>query len=255
VVIKLYKPGPAANVTRMRAEFDKLRRLHAAIDRRTINGWHFHVPTPLCVCDSPLAVVMAEVPGIPLSLCLQTAGKTNTETLESAAGAVVGAMQALWSTGQLHGDLNFDNILCDMVGNDISFIDPGDAVGACHRSDKIAKPWYPASHDLAYMLFDTAVRGDRTFRRRAFELRQRMFAEKLLRAFLRPIPRFEERQQLFDQIRARTAVHLKELELSLSPRGLWHALLRYRASRRIDRVLAGLADAPVVNDRHAPNSL
>jgi len=259
VVIKLYKPEPAPNPALVRAEFKSLSQLYAALNGRTIDGWSTHTPAPLYVCESPLALVMTAVPGTPLSSCLPTGDNVTPEVLESASRAVLGAMQTFWSMGQLHGDVSFDNILCDIVHKDLSFIDLGGPVRSFYRSDYITrrwKRWYPASHDLAYMLFDTAVRGHSMFGRPGFDTRQQTFAENVLRAFIGTIAPSEDKQRLLDEIRACTRAHLKNLDLSLSPRGLWHVILRYRASRRIVRLLARLrTDAPVSSDRHALNCI
>jgi serine/threonine protein kinase len=250
VAVKLYRPERATHAALARAEFESLSRLHAALSGRTIHGWSIQTPAPLYVCESPLALVMTVVPGTSLSSLLLTGDDITPEVLESAARAVLGAMQTFWSMGQLHGDVSLDNILCDVVNKDLSFIDLGGPVRSFHRSDYITRRWrrwYPASHDLAYMLFDTVVRGQRTFGQPGFDRLQQMFTENVLRAFVGTMHLCEEKKRLLDEIRACSKAHLKNLDLSLSPRGMWHVLLRYRASRDIDRLLARVR-------RHAPVS-
>lgn len=253
VAVKLYRRERAPHAALVQAEFESLSRLHAALSGRAIHGWSIHTPAPLYICESPLALVMTVVPGTPLSSLLLTSDNILPEVLEAAARAVLGAMQTFWSMGRLHGDVSLDNILCDIVSKDLSFIDLGGPVRSFYRSDYITrrwKRWYPASHDLAYMLFDATVRGQRTFVQPGFDSQQQMFAENVLRAFIETVHPCEERKRLLDEIRACAQAHLKNLDLSLSPRGLWHVLLRYRASRHIDRLLARVrAHAPVSRHR------
>jgi O-antigen/teichoic acid export membrane protein len=244
LVIKLYKPEAAPNVELVRAQFDSLSRLHAALNGRTINGWKTYTPAPLYVCESPLALVMTVIPGAMLGLCLETGDNVTPEILESVPRAVVAAMETCWSMGQLHGDLHFDNILCDIVNRELSFVDLGVPANSFFLCDDVTKRWYPASHDLAFMLFNTVVRVKSTVGKPGARLRQQMFAESVLRVFIETIGPFEEKQWLLDEIHAGARAHLKSLDLSLSPRGLWHLLLRPVVSRRIDRLLARLrADA------------
>ena len=250
LVIKVYKPAAATNIERVREQFDSLSRLHAAMDGSTINGWKISAPAPLYLCESPLALVMPMVSGQKLTLLLETNDNVAPELLETAARAVGITMARCWSIGLLHGDLCVDNILCDIVTRDLSFVDLGvpDNSFFC---DDIAKRWYPASRDLAYMLYATAVRVKSTIGNPGACLLQQVFAENVVRTCIEMIGPFEEKQWLLDEIHACARAHLKSVDLSLSPRGLWHVLLRRVASRRIDRLLARLrTDSGVPSDGH-----
>jgi hypothetical protein len=239
-LIKLYKPDASPNVELVRAQFDSLSRLHAALNGRTISGWKTFTPAALFVCESPLALVMTEIPGTMLSLCLETGDNVTPEVLESVPRAVVTAMETCWSMGQLHGDLHLDNILCDIVNKDLSFIDPGVPTNFFSLGDNITKRWYPASHDLGFLLFNTAVRVTSTIGNPGARLRQHIFAKNVLRVFIETIGPFEDKQALLDEIHACARAHLRGLDLSLSPRGLWHLVLRPVTFHRIDRVIARL---------------
>jgi hypothetical protein len=166
---------------------------------------------------------------------------------------IIAAMEKCWLVGQTHGDLNFDNILCDLADRALSFVDMGvpttsllgeDSTGCCH----------PASQDLGYMLYETGAKVRSTFGKPSSRLRKERFAECVLRAFIETIAPREDKQRLLDEIHACARVHLKSLDLSLSPHGLWHAFVRSAASRCIDRLLAGLrTDARAASSEHAPN--
>jgi Na+-driven multidrug efflux pump/tRNA A-37 threonylcarbamoyl transferase component Bud32 len=239
LVIKLYKPSAAPNVELVRTQLEALSQLHALVDGRTINGWKISTPAPLHVCVSPLALVMTMVPGRPLTSLLWDADNVTTEVLDTAPRAIVAAMERCWSVGQLHGDLNFDNTLCDIANRSLSFVDLGLPTNSSLLGDDIPRRWYPASHDLAYMLYDTGVRVKSTVGNPKARLRQKLFAESILRAFIEKIGSFEEKQRLLDEIEACARVHLKAL-CSSSSLELWRMIVKKIAARRIDAILLRL---------------
>jgi O-antigen/teichoic acid export membrane protein len=239
LVIKLYKPELASKVELVRRQFEALSRLRMVLHGHTINGWRISVPAPLYVCVSPLALVMTMVPGRPLTSLLEGADNITPELLDSAPRAVVAAMERCWSVGQLHGDFNFDNILCDIANRGLSFIDLGLPTRSFLFGDDVPRRWYPASQDLAYMLFDTGVRVKSTIGNPKARLRQQLFAESTLRAFIETISPFEEKQRLLDEIEACVRVFLASLRPS-SPRELWRMIVKTIAARRIDKILLRL---------------
>ena len=239
LAVKLYKSEAAPSVELVRAEFDSLSRLHAALAGRTINGWKISVPAPLCICESPLALVMTMVPGRDLTLCLEIGDNVTPEVLESAPRVVVAAMERYWSTGQLYGELSFNNILCDIVARNLSFVDPGIPTSS-FCCDDVTKRWYPASHDLAYILYAAAVGLKRTIGNPHARFRMEIFTEGILLAFVETIGPSDEKQSLLDEIGACARAHLKRLDWSWSLRGLWYVVLRPIASRRIDAMLSRL---------------
>jgi tRNA A-37 threonylcarbamoyl transferase component Bud32 len=239
LVIKLYKPELAPKVEAVRRQFEALSRLRVALHGQTINGWKISTPAPLFVCVSPLALVMTMVPGRPLTSLLDDADNVTPEVLDSVPRAVVAAMERCWSAGQLHGDLNFDNILCDIANRGLSFVDLGLPTNSLLFDDDVPRRWYPASYDLAYMLYDTGTRVKSTIGNPKARLRQQLFAESILRAFIETIGPFEEKQRLLDEIEACVRVFLKSLRPS-SPRELWRMIVKKIAARRIDAILLRL---------------
>jgi hypothetical protein len=233
----------------VKRQFDAQSRLHSAVDGRSINGWKICAPAPLYVSELPLALVMTTVTGRNLELSLTT---EDNLTLESAAHAVVAAMNNYWSAGQLHGDLSLRNILWDTRSRTLSFVDV-DALVNSSVPDDITKEWYPASYDLAGMLYDYGV--DIRSTGGLVLLRKQMFAESVLRAFLSTIGPFQERLRLLKEIQTYAQAELNKLDFSWSTRGLYHVLQRQIGSRRIDRLLAGLrTSARVSGDRQVPNT-
>lgn len=250
LVVKLYKLTGTPNFQFMREQYDSLSGLYAAVDGSVINGWKVFAPEPLYLCKSPPALVMSMVPGQKLSLYLDSGDDASFAKLDSLPRVIIAAMESYWSVGQTHGDLNFDNILCDIAERSVSFVDVG-VPTTSFLSEEVT--WHLASHDLGYMLFETGVRVKSTFRDLASRARHERFAESVLRAFIETIAPFEDKRRLLDEIQGCARGHLKTLELSWSPHGLWHAVVRSVASRRIDRLLAKLrTDARVSSTRHAP---
>jgi hypothetical protein len=239
LVIKLYKPELTPKVEAVRRQFEALSRLRVALHGHTINGWKIFTPAPLYVCVSPLALVMTMVPGRSLTSLLDDADNMTPDVLDSAPRAVVAAMERCWSVGQLHGDLNFDNILCDVANRGLSFVDLGVPTNSLLFGDDVPRRWYPASHDLAYMLYDTGMRVKSTIGNPKARLRQQLFAESILRAFIETIGPFEEKQRLLDEVEACARVFLKGLRPS-SPRELWRMIVKKIAARRIDAILLRL---------------
>jgi hypothetical protein len=89
------------------------------------------------------------------------------------------------------------------------------------------------------MLYDTGMRVKSTIRNPKARLRQQLFAESTLRAFIETIGPFEDKQRLLDEIEACARVHLKSLCPS-SPRELWRMIVKKIAARRIDAILLRL---------------
>jgi hypothetical protein len=251
LVIKLYKPVAEQNFQLVRDQFESLSRLHAAVNGSVIDGWKIFVPAPLYLCKSPLALVMTMASGRNLDWCLQAGDNITPEVLESAPRAIAAAMKEYWLFGHPYGELKIGNMLCDIMAREISFVDPGVRHDSLFRHD-VTKRWYPASRDAAYLLYDVGV--EVTIGNHSACMRKELFTDGILRAVIEAVDPIEEKQQLLNEIEACVQGHLKMLEPWWSPHGLWHALVRSVASRRIDRLLARLrTDARVSGDGHDPH--
>jgi O-antigen/teichoic acid export membrane protein len=244
VAVKLYKPAAWQSVEVVHGQFDSLSQLYARLNDSTISGWKIYSPDPLYQCERPLALVMTMVPGRSLNSFLETADQVTIAELESIAHAVGAALERYWLIdSQLHGDLNFDNILCDVVARSLSFVDPG-VVENTALCNGVSRDWYPASRDLAYLLFDTSVSLKKTIGNPAARRRQEWLLERVLRAFMKGIVPAGKKHCLLDEIQACVQMQLKGLRVSWSPRGMWRLFLKRTASRRIGLILGRLrADA------------
>jgi O-antigen/teichoic acid export membrane protein len=240
LVIKLYKPSAVSTLEVARRQLGALSRLHAAMNGLTINGWTISSPTPLHLSESPPALVMTMVPGRPLtSLLLEGADNVTPELLNFVPRAVVAAMERCWSAGQIHGDFNLDNILCDIANRTLSFVDLGLTPNFLLLGSDVARRGSSASQDLAYLLYDTGARVKSTIGNPKVRMRQQLFAESTLRAFIKTVSPFEERQQLLDNIETHTRAYLASLYPS-QPRELWRLIVKKIAARRIDKILLRL---------------
>jgi hypothetical protein len=126
-------------------------------------------------------------------------------------------------------------VLCDVPAKELSFVDAG-TPESCSICNGASKPWHPAVRDLAHVLADrTSVAS--SIGRPAVSLRKRIFIESALHAFVERIDSFEERRRRLDEIRDCARLHVKVFDQSLSPRGLWHALRKKIALRRVDKTI------------------
>jgi tRNA A-37 threonylcarbamoyl transferase component Bud32 len=240
VAVKLYKPTAQLDSAMVRRQFDALAQFHAKLHGRTMHGWKICTPVPLFRSESPRALVMTIVPGESLNSLLATADAVKPETLESITHAVVAALERLWLIeGQLHGDLNFDNILCDEATRTLALIDAG-VIDKAVLCEEVSRQWYPASRDLAYLLFDTTVSLKKILGNPAARRRQQGLLERLLRVFLKRIGSAGAQQSLLDEVEACVQAQFERLQVLWSPRGLWRLFLRQTASRRIERILERL---------------
>src|SRR5882724_4534908 len=250
VAIKLYKPWLSPDIKLVRRQFESLSWLYAALDGSTINGWKISIPAPLYSCESPLALVTSMVTGKPLSSWLEH-GNMPPEVFQSLPHAIIAAMNRFWSNGLLHGDLTLDNILCDVGARNLSFVDAGRR-RTCSFDDDLSSRWEPPSHDLAHMLYDTAVSVLSTIVSPVACFRKRMFAEGVVRAFVETIGSLEARRSQLEEIRACARLHLMALDrVSWSLRGLYQMLQRQIGLLRLEKTIgrvqadAGAGTAPL----------
>lgn len=155
VVVKIFKSTPSEAKIQLDRQFDSMSLLHAALNGRSANGWKVCIPEPLHVCYTHSALIMSVVPGRPLSSWLEE-DVVPTSIFQELPGALVLALRSLWSGGDLHGDLTFDNILCDADGYRLSLVDPGLRT-ICTFGNQGGNAWSSLSHDLAHTLYDLSI--------------------------------------------------------------------------------------------------
>ncbi|MDZ4848791.1 MAG: hypothetical protein SGI77_05825 [Pirellulaceae bacterium] len=239
VVIKLYKQTSAEDRVAYLSEKHNLVVLSGLLDEREFGGWSMRSPTLYYASDNPLALVMSVLPGEPISRWLQSSHNT-IAARESAARAILAALRTLWSRDVLYGDLNLKNVLFDPSNRTIGFIDPGlpEAFFSC---DQVSRDWYPASRDLAYLLFSVAVNVKSTLRKPAARSRQWSFVKYLLQQYVESIDCSTRQAMLLEEIRSCAQVHCEALDCSWSASGLWRRMVKSITRRCLNTALEELA--------------
>ena len=237
LVAKLYRPAEALTLEMVQAQFDSLSKLHAALDGRQIDGWQVSVPRPLYICKSPLALVMTEVPGKHIDSYTSKSHALTSKTLLDASRAFVTAMQLCWSDGRRHGDLGVHNVLFDVEARKISFIDAGtrESCPVCNTDSGLQSP---TTSDLAHVLYDVALDVMDLLGSPTMRTHREVFVEKVFRRIIDDVNSPEEKRQLLNEIWSCVQQHLTDcLQVSWSPRGMWHRFIRQIVMQRIRSIL------------------
>ena len=240
LVLKLFKPEAGLSAEAVDQQFETVLKLHTALNGHSIEGWKITAPEPLFLCVAPAALVMTMVPGRDLNAWTAKGTDLAPETLKTAARIVVGGLMEGWKRGRMHGDLALQNILCDFDAKVISFIDGGthDHCGTCHNN---THGWSPAVLDLAHMLSDIATDVKRTIGNKGARLRRNMFMHSALQAFLAADISREGKLRQLGEIQTCARVHVEELlPRPVSPRGVWQAIVKHVALRRMEVMFASL---------------
>ncbi|MGE0751279.1 MAG: hypothetical protein AB7K64_11920 [Variibacter sp.] len=231
-IIKLYRPDRNVDPAEIRAQYEAFRDLHTILNGHVICGWTIYIPAPVLVSETPLALVMAQVPGRKLVACLY-GRSTGTAAEHPATMAVATAMMKLWRTGLSHGDLTIENILCDERARSLSFVDCGpksecDAYAAAHHWRDLAV------HDLAHLVAHEGETLLMAWGRSKWRQRRR-FIEGVLRVALEAEPSSKARAAFLSALGRCARAHLAA-PTSLR-RGLWQALKRTVALARMNAIL------------------
>jgi hypothetical protein len=155
VVVKVFKSAPPVAESQMRRQINSISELHAALNGRGANGWTVCTPEPLYVTYAPPALLMSMVPGRSLSSWFED-DVVPDDIFLTLPAAIVTALHALWSGGGLHGDLTFDNVLCDVDNHRLSFVDPGLRT-ICTLGNECGGACSLSSHDLTHSLYDLSI--------------------------------------------------------------------------------------------------
>lgn len=240
VFVKIFRSTPSQSEPQLRRQFDSLLLLHMALNGRCANGWKVCTPEPLYVCYAPPALIMSMVPGRRLSSWLED-DVVPDSIFRALPGALIIALRALWSDGELHGDLTFDNILCDVDGYRFSLVDPGLRT-ICTLGNE-GGAWSSLSHDLAHTLYDLAVSFFGPLSHPIAYRRKWEFTDALVREC---VERADVPQQSLAEIRFCVRQHLQALGGNLH-----QALRKHIGLRRSARFFAELAaEEHVAPSRH-----
>lgn len=223
-MVKLYRDREPAMAL---LEFHALEKLSSMLDGRVFRGWTMRVPVPLSLSHEPLALTMRPVPGTHLQLC---ALEGQERLLHEAADAFAAAMQTVWSSGMKHGDFGLRNLLFDFGARTISVLDPAaEECDVCRRgSSEIGV----ASLDLGHLITELTTDVNDVVGSPLARLHKQVFVTAVLRAVLDDAGK--GRAELMAGLRDSVAAHFQSrLGIALSPRGVWNAVVRSVAERRV----------------------
>jgi hypothetical protein len=242
LVAKLYKPEIALSAEMVRAQFNALCKLHAVLDGREIDGWKISVPCPLYVCASPLALLMTAVPGGSIGFGTCKNDVLRSQILGNGARAFANAIERCWASGRQHGDLTLQNVLLDIEGKKISFIDAGtvESCSTCNRSPRQSV----AAADLGHLLWHSVTGVMDLIESPTARASKEMFVESVLLAILENIEPQDGIRRFLDEIWISAQQHLADrLYLSWSARGIWHRIVKKVATNRIHSILERVESA------------
>lgn len=235
-IIKQYRPDCNLQVGEIRAQYESLHRIHAALDGQVFHGWKICVPTPVLMSEQPLALVMTPAPGRKLITCLhdKIAGKVARHPVTLAFSA---AMMNLWAAEMCHGDLNIGNVLCDERTHSLSFVDCGPKSECGAYADARCRRDL-ATHDLAHLLSHEGETLSATWGW-PHRLRQRqLFVEGVLRAVLAAEPSHADKIAFLSELGRCSRAHLAEpTPVRKHHLGWWRFLKRSMALRRMNAIL------------------
>jgi hypothetical protein len=229
VVVKLYRDDRAPAMAQL--EFDALAHLAGALDGRQVRGWTIRAPVPLSLSHAPLALTMRRVPGKPLHLC---AIDDRQALLQEAGEAFAGAMHRVWTTGIKHGDLGLRNLMFDLDARTISIVDPAaEECEPCLRGPSVSAAALDLGHMIAELTTDVNDLVGASFTR----MHKQTFVAAAVHAALRHAG--AGRAEFLEELRSSVAAHI-EMRLTVNPslRGVWNAVVRSVAERRIAELLA-----------------
>lgn len=235
IVVKLYHPETAIDVSCVHREAELLTLLHENLDGQICHGWAVCTPLPIRISQSPVGLAMTRVPGTPVGSLLEHGGLPS-EVIASLAPAIVQAMRHFWSRGRTHGDLTLDNILCDPTARTLSFVDPGMRT-AC-PFQHVPAVWSADTHDLAHMLQDVVGALLHSALHPVGWTRKSKFAEMVVEAFVRASGP-EERQLALQDLLICTRQHLDAAyPRTRSATELYRIVQRWRGRVRLQSMLA-----------------
>ncbi len=241
-VVKMFREHADVSPHEVHAQFRTMSTLRARLDGQSIEGWTISVPDPLCVYESPLAIVMTHVPGRNMKCWTSDGWYTGDEgqltpTLAAEIGRVtVLALQKAWRVDDMHGDFALQNLMCDIKNKYLYLIDPGQSCPVCIFS---RKKWPPSVRDLGHLTSDISADVKRFLCRPAARARSMAFLESALDTHMQSIAPGPARFAVAAAIRDCLNAHYAEdLPTSVSPRGIWRGYVRWVATYRANSLLA-----------------
>lgn len=237
LIVKRFAPA-AASAEVIQEQGAVMAELRSAVHGSQANGWQIAVPRVISCDPVNRTLVMEHASGQPVRQ-LMTAAPTQAVWQPWADVMLCGLTRYWHDSGRIYGDLNLRNILCDPAHQTIAFIDAG-APGAAWHFPQPPCQWFPASRDLAYLLFFVATEIKANLLQPRLRHQQLMFVDYLLRRFMQQSVAAMQRAAFVQELRHGAERHLAALHSSWTPRGIWTRQVRQTAAETIERVLRQL---------------
>lgn len=243
LIVKVYRGDGAADRQAARDEFECLCRLHTRLDGTTQRGWKVRSPRPLHCCDRSAALVMTRVPGETLSRHLARGTGPAPDVLDAIARATVASLRQYWADEpRLYGDLILNNLLCDPPARTLALVDPG-MPERFYLCEDAPRSWFPASRDLAFLLFWTASLIRPSIAQPVLHARQKRMAVRIVWTYLAELESDAQRRDALGEIETCARLHLARMPVSASPRGLWRFVVKRAAAQTLERAFHELRAA------------
>lgn len=238
IVKKFLPDSPSTEFARER-EYEGLQTLANSVNGSRVNGWTVITPIPLGFCRYPPAIIMSEVAGQNIDALLRSKLLSDSSMLRSISTVAVHVLQRFWECSQdIYGDVNLNNILCNIKSRTISFLDPG-APTADFYCDDVSKLWYPCSRDIAYLLFGIASTNVKKAFTNPDAVRMRTsFGTLMLSETIRSrVPRREE-ESFIKEVEACANYHIERCTTFGFPKRVWLNLVRMTTRLQVSRWLS-----------------
>ena len=229
VVVKCFTP-PAGGDAAIRRETEALDKLASLACEARVEGWRVVSPRVLGISHTPPALALTYISGEQLDRLLIDG--TQEPPVPSVVPRVLArSIWSYWSsTGAIIGDMNLQNIICDIPGRTIGIVDPGAPYG-WFSLPMIPMRHYPISRDLGYLLYEVCSTNVKlTLRGRAAPRRRLCFVRSLLAEIME---RTADPGGLIDEIGKCAIAHAERLNTGLSPRRCWRKVVQLGALAEI----------------------
>lgn len=229
LVIKLFNTKTENLKETLKEEYESLSLLENSFRNFNVNDWHISAPRPRLLADNPSALIMSYVQGIRLEKLLLRGDQNKRFDLSALHNPIISSLQRYWTDhNRIFGDLNYRNILCNIQSKNIFFVDPG-APDPAHHKKSASKFFFPASHDLGYLLFDVCATNTKIqISSRDKACRRGSFVKQLVHCYMHNFVQEPYLERFLNELHECAKFHASRINSSWDLRGVW----RFYVARR-----------------------
>jgi len=241
VVVKLFNQERIDVLTALNDEYESLSLMGRSFQDFLIDDWKISAPRPLFITRNPPALVMSYVRGIPLDILLGDTDNNTQNVLSTLYKPIALSLQKYWSEhSRIIGDLNFNNILCDLPSKTLAFIDPGMPYLSFNCKD-VPRVFSPPSHDLGYLLFEVCATNTKLYIFSLGKVRRRSyFVEQLIHCYMRYFVKETHFESFLNELHECSKFHVGRIELSWGLRGAWRYYVAKMTLLSLSRKIADI---------------